>query len=140
MPNGQYPASTEFPRATLAVTAPWGLGHMHLVPIAAEFLEAYPEISLRLVLTDRVVNLVEENIDISIRIGALPDSNMITTRIGSVRIVLCASPSYLAARRSPKTLADLQNHDCITIDDLAAQRTWTFAKATVRLSCRSSQG
>lgn len=122
--SGEY----RIPKGDLAVTAPWGLGHMHLVPIAAEFLDAYPEISLRLVLTDRIVNTVEENIDVSIRIGALPDSNMIATRVGSVRIVLCASPTYLAARGQPKTLADLQNHDCITIDDYAAQRAWKFAK------------
>jgi DNA-binding transcriptional LysR family regulator len=122
--SGEY----RIPKGDLAVTAPWGLGHMHLVPIAAEFLDAYPEISLRLVLTDRIVNTVEENIDVSIRIGALPDSNMIATRVGSVRIVLCASPAYLAARGQPKTLADLHNHDCITIDDYAAQRAWKFAK------------
>jgi DNA-binding transcriptional LysR family regulator len=84
--SGEYRA----PKGDLAVTAPWGLGHMHLVPIATEFLTAYPEIALRLVLTDQIVNTVEENIDISIRIGTLADSSLIATRIGSVRIVLCA--------------------------------------------------
>src|SRR6201995_5496611 len=62
------------PKGDLAVTAPWGLGHMHLLPIAVEFLDAYPEVALRLVLTDRVVDAVAENIDVSIRIGVLPDS------------------------------------------------------------------
>jgi DNA-binding transcriptional LysR family regulator len=122
--SGEY----RIAKGDLAVTAPWGLGHMHLVPIAAEFLEAYPEIALRMVLTDRVVKTAEENIDVSIRIGALPDSKLIATRIGSVRIVLCASPSYLAARGQPKTLDDLVHHDCISIDDLAALRSWKFAK------------
>jgi DNA-binding transcriptional LysR family regulator len=117
------------PKGDLAVTAPWGLGHMHLVPIATEFLSAYPEIALRLVLTDRIVNTVEESIDISIRIGALADSSLIATRIGSVRIVLCASASYLAARGEPKTPDDLVGHDCISIADLAAERTWKFSKA-----------
>jgi DNA-binding transcriptional LysR family regulator len=122
--SGEY----RIPKGDLAVTAPWGLGHMHLVPITVEFLDAYPEIALRLVLTDRVVNTVEENIDISIRIGALPDSSMIATRVGSVRMVLCASPGYLAARGHPKEPGDLHHHDCISIDSAAAQRTWKFAK------------
>jgi DNA-binding transcriptional LysR family regulator len=122
--SGEY----RIPKGDLAVTAPWGLGHMHLLPIAVEFLSAYPDIALRLVLTDRVVNTVEENIDVSIRIGILPDSSMIATRVGSVRVVLCASPGYLAARGRPTEPGDLCNHDCITVDNIAAQRTWKFAK------------
>jgi DNA-binding transcriptional LysR family regulator len=122
--SGEY----RIPKGDLAVTAPWGLGHMHLLPITVEFLSAYPEIALRLVLTDRVVNTVDENIDVSIRIGVLPDSNLIAKRVGSVRITLCASPGYLAARGLPKEPGDLRDHDCITIDDVAAQRTWRFAK------------
>ena len=123
--SGEY----RVPKGDLAVTAPWGLGHMHLLPIAMEFLDAYPDISLRMVLTDRVVNTVEENIDVSIRIGPLPDSSMIATRIGSVRLVLCASPSYLAARGRPTDSDDLANHDCITVDSLAASRSWKFIRA-----------
>ncbi len=101
---------------------------MHLMPIAVEFMEAYPEIALRLVLTDRVVNTVEEAIDVSIRIGSLPDSSMIATRIGSVRFVLCASPGYLAAHGHPKDPGDLRGHDCISIDSMAPQRSWKFVK------------
>jgi DNA-binding transcriptional LysR family regulator len=81
--SGEY----RMPKGDLAVTAPWGLGHMHLLPIAAEFLSAHPEIALRLALTDRVVDAVKENIDVTIRIGVLPDSSMIATRIGSIRVV-----------------------------------------------------
>jgi DNA-binding transcriptional LysR family regulator len=116
------------PKGDLAVTAPWGLGHMHLLPISVEFLNAYPEIGLRLVLTDRVVNTVEENIDVAIRIGLLPDSSMIATRIGSIRLVICGSPTYLAARGTPKELSDLYNHDCIGIDSLLGQAVWKFGK------------
>ncbi len=125
--SGEY----RIPKGDLAVTAPWGLGHMHLLPIAVEFLNAYPEIALRLVLTDRVVNTVEENIDVSIRIGVLPDSSMIATRVGSVRLVLCASPSYLAAlaaRGLPTDPDDLGEHDCITVDSMAAPRSWKFVR------------
>ena len=122
--SGEYRS----PKGELAVTAPWGLGHIHLLPLAVEFLEAYPEISLRLMLTDHIVNMVEENIDIAIRVGVLPDSSMIATRIGSIRIVVCGSPSYLKARSQPKQLRDLSKHDCITIDDHAAPAVWSFVR------------
>ena len=116
------------PSGDLTVTAPWGLGHMYLLPIACEFLVAYPDINLRLMLDDRVLRPVADRIDVSVRIGALPDSSMIATRIGSVRIVACASPAYLASQGRPEEPADLCNHDCITIDDFAAPSSWRFVK------------
>jgi DNA-binding transcriptional LysR family regulator len=122
--TGEY----RIPKGDLAATAPWGLGHMHLLPIAVEFLSAHPEIDLRLVLTDRVVDAAKENIDVAIRIGVLPDSSMIATRIGSIRVVVCASPAYLAARGSPKSLEDLKGHDCITVDELITPTSWKFLK------------
>ena len=122
--SGEY----RIPKGDLAVTSPWGLGHMHLLPIAVEFMNAYPEIALRLVLTDRIVNTVEENIDISVRIGNLADSNLIATRIGSVRFVLCASPGYLAEHGHPTAPAELENHDCISVDSVAPQRSWKFIR------------
>ncbi|RXT35333.1 LysR family transcriptional regulator [Bradyrhizobium betae] len=120
--SGEY----RTPKGDLAVTSPWGLGHMHLLPIALGFMDAFPEIAVRLVMTDRIVDTVEENIDVSVRIGNLPDSNMIATRVGSVRFVLCASPGYVAKRGEPKAPGDLAAHDCIGIDSLAAQRAWKF--------------
>ena len=122
--SGEY----RIPKGDLAITSPWGLGHMHLMPIAVEFMNAYPEIALRLVLTDRIVDTVEENIDISIRIGNLADSNLIATKVGSVRFVLCASPVYLAEHGHPREPAELATHDCISVDSLAPQRSWKFIK------------
>jgi DNA-binding transcriptional LysR family regulator len=122
--SGEY----KIAKGELAVTTPWGLGHAHLLPLAVEFLEAYPEISLRLMLTDRIVNPAEESIDIAIRIGSLRDSNMIATRIGAIRIVVCASPAYLKRRGRPKQLSDLKSHDCITVDDHAAPSAWRFVR------------
>ncbi len=122
--SGEY----RLPQGELAVTTPWGLGHTHLMPLAVDFLEAYPDISLRLLLTDRIANIADENIDIAMRVGPLPDSNMIATRIGSIRIVVCASPSYLKARGQPKQLRDLSKHDCITIDDHATPSAWRFVR------------
>src|ERR1700733_12791665 len=92
--SGEY----RLPKGELTVTAPWGLGHTHVLPLAVKFLESYPEISLRLLMTDRVVNTTEENIDVAIRVAVLPDSNMVATRLGSIRIVVCGSPSYLESR------------------------------------------
>jgi DNA-binding transcriptional LysR family regulator len=122
--SGEY----RIPKGELAVTAPWGLGHTHLLPLAVEFLEAYPDISLRLTLTDRIIDMIDESIDIAIRLGSLPDSSMIATRIGSIRIVVCGSLSYLKARGRPKQLSELSKHDCITIDDHAAPAVWKFVR------------
>jgi len=96
------------------------------LPIAVEFLSAHPEIALRLVLTDRVVDVAKENVDVAIRIGLLPDSSMIATRIAAIRVVVCASPGYLAKRGRPKVLGDLKDHDCITVDELATPASWKF--------------
>ncbi|MFO1055554.1 MAG: LysR family transcriptional regulator [Dongiaceae bacterium] len=133
--SGEYRS----PKGDLAVTAPWGLGHLHLLPVALEFLAAYPEVSLRLVLTDRVVNLVEESIDVSIRIGSLPDSSMVATRVGSIRLVVCASPAYFARRGLPQKPADLQSHDCITLESAGAPAAWKFiqGKRSVVVPIRS---
>lgn len=122
--SGEY----RIPMGELAVTAPSPLGHMHLLPIALEFMKAYPEIHLRLLLSDRVVNMLEEDVDVAIRIGELRDSSMIATRIGSIRNVVCASPAYLAARGRPEWPEDLSKHDCITVDSVASQREWKFAE------------
>jgi len=124
--SGEY----RIPRGQMAVTAPWGLGHTHLLPLTVEFLESYPEISLRLMLTDRVVNTTSENIDIAIRVGVLPYSSMIATRVGSIRTVVCASPGYLNARGRPTQLRDLAKHDCITIDDHTIPAVWKFVRGS----------
>jgi DNA-binding transcriptional LysR family regulator len=120
--SGEYRA----PTGDMTVTSPWGVGHLHLLPLSCEFQKTYPDIGLRLLLTDRVLNPVENSIDVSIRIGPLPDSSLIATRVGSVRVVACASPDYLAARGRPLTPADLVRHDCITIDETGAPRSWAF--------------
>ncbi len=116
------------PTGDLTVTSPWGIGHLHLLPLACEFLNTYPDISLRLLLSDQVLNPLDNNIDVVVRIGSLPDSSMVSTRIASIRVVACASPDYLAVHGTPQSLAELSEHKCITIDDMAAPRVWKFAK------------
>jgi DNA-binding transcriptional LysR family regulator len=122
--SGEY----RFPKGELVVTTPWGLGHTHSLPLAVEFLKEYPDVSLRLVMTDRVVNMTEENIDIAVRVAVLPDSGMVATRIGAIRIVVCGSPSYLKTHGNPRQLDDLGGYDCITIDDHAKPSVWKFVR------------
>jgi DNA-binding transcriptional LysR family regulator len=120
--TGEYSA----PKGHLTVTAPVVFGRLHLLPVALEFLAAYPDIDLQLVLSDRILNLLEDNIDLAVRIGVLPDSSLIATRIGSTRQVVCASPAYLAARGRPKHPDDIGSHACITFESLVSRRAWTF--------------
>jgi DNA-binding transcriptional LysR family regulator len=127
---GEYRA----PKGGLTITAPTVLGHLHLLPIALEFLVAYPDIDLRLLLSDHVVNLLEDRIDLAIRIGILPDSSMISTRIGTIRHVCCASPSYFDVRGVPRKPSDLRNHDCITFDSFGSPRAWRFANGNAEIS------
>ncbi|EAS49171.1 putative transcriptional regulator, LysR family [Aurantimonas manganoxydans SI85-9A1] len=122
--SGEY----RTPSGDLAVTSPWGLGHMHLLPIACAFMAEHTAINLRLMLTDRIMRPMEDHIDAAIRIGPLADSSMIATRLGSVRIVLCASPEYVADRGRPEDPKDLIAHDCITIDDFGAPGSWKFLR------------
>lgn len=114
------------PKGDLAVTASMVLGRRHVVPVAAAFLDLYPEVVLHLRLSDRVVNLQEEHVDVGIRIGALPDSSMMARQIGAVRLVVCASPAYLANRGRPDTPHQLAEHDCISFAGLMHADTWRF--------------
>jgi DNA-binding transcriptional LysR family regulator len=94
---GEYRA----PRGHLTITAPLMFGRLHVEPVVREFLQAYPEIDVRLVLADYVVNLIDDRVDAAVRIGALPDSTMVATRLGEVVWRVCASPAYIAARGAP---------------------------------------
>jgi DNA-binding transcriptional LysR family regulator len=119
---GEYTA----PRGELIITAPVVFGRLHVVPVLTEFLTVYPEVSARLSLGDRIVNLVEDHVDLALRIGALPDSGLITTQVGSLRRVVCASPKYLSNRGTPARVQDLAAHDCVSFASLAPADTWRF--------------
>ena len=120
--TGEYVA----PKGELTVTASVVFGRLHIVPVVAEFLAQYPEIEIKLVLTDRVVHLMDEQVDVAVRIGDLPDSSFIATRVGTVRRVVCASPGYLAAHGVPLAPGDLAAHDCISFEVLESRRAWVF--------------
>jgi DNA-binding transcriptional LysR family regulator len=119
---GEYAA----PRGELIVTAPIVFGRLHVLPVAAEFLRAYPEVDLRLVLGDRTLHLVDDHVDLAVRIGELPDSNLVAMRLGNVRPVTFASPAYLASRGAPAHPRELAKHDCVTFEGLAAADAWRF--------------
>jgi DNA-binding transcriptional LysR family regulator len=127
--RGERAASGEYsaPKGNLIITAPIVFGRLHVLPIAVEFLQAYPDVDLRFVLTDRVVDLVEDHVDLAVRIGELPDSSLVATRIGSIRRVVCGSPGYFAERGTPKSPGELGTHDCITFEGVTSPNTWTFA-------------
>ena len=119
---GEYSA----PRGELVITAPIVFGRLHVLPVALEFLATYPDIDLRVELSDRMANLFEERVDVAVRIGELPDSSLLARGVGTVRRVVCGSPAYLARRGTPRRPDDLRQHDCITFEGLAAPDAWTF--------------
>ncbi|MGJ5203498.1 LysR family transcriptional regulator [Bradyrhizobium sp. HKCCYLR20261] len=121
-------ASGEYrePRGELLVTAPIMFGKLHVAPLVHAFLAAYPPVSVRLILSDHVIDLVDAHVDVAVRIGRMPDSQLISRQVGRVRWILSASPDYLARRGEPATLEALRDHDCIAFEGLQTYRSWTF--------------
>jgi DNA-binding transcriptional LysR family regulator len=128
-------AAGEFsaPRGHLAITAPIVFGRLHLLPVITEFLRAYPEIDIRLSLSDRNAHLIDDQFDLALRIGALSDSSLVAVRLGELRRVVCASPAWLKANGTPKTPADLAGKDAITFGS-----NWMFGRETIALNERLS--
>jgi DNA-binding transcriptional LysR family regulator len=121
--SGEY----QTPRGDLLVTAPIAFGRLHILPVVLEFLRAYPEVNVRLVLADTVVDLIDNHVDVAARLGRLPDSGLVAMRVGEVRWITVASPDYLRHRGEPATPADLADHDCVAFEGLQTSRSWTFA-------------
>jgi DNA-binding transcriptional LysR family regulator len=120
--TGEYRA----PKGVLTMTAPMGFGRLHLQPVALDFLAAFPDINLKLLLVDRVVHLVEENIDLALRISELPDSSLIARPLGNVQMVVSASPAYLEQHGVPREPSDLMRHDCIAWSSVEPLNSWWF--------------
>lgn len=118
---------TSMPQGHLTLTASVTFGRFTLAPIVAGFLNQHPRVTASVLLLDRIVNLVEEGVDVAIRIGPLPDSTLIAKRIGAVRRVLVASPKYLRQRGTPKAPADLKLHSVIAFTGLMPGREWRFS-------------
>ena len=118
------------PRGDLVITAPVVFGRLHVLPVIAEFLAQWPEINVRLVLADRNLHLIDDHIDIALRIGALADSALVSTRVGAVRSVVCGSPAYFAAHGIPKRPEELATLTAVTFDPLSSSQPWIFRDPT----------
>lgn len=118
---GEYRA----PRGGLTITAPLVFGRCQVLPIVTEFLRQYPEIDVRLMLADRTLDLIDDHLDVAVRIGHLNDSALTTQRVGEVRSVVCASPGYLAEAGTPDAPADLATHTCVSFG-AARTDSWEF--------------
>ena len=134
-------AAGEFhvPRGELILTAPILFGRLHILPIVTEFLAAYPQINVRMLLTDRNLHLIEDHVDMAVRIGPLPDSTMIGTRVGLMRTVVCASPKLLAEQGVPKSPEDLAGLPCVNFEFLSPASAWPYMPIRPRLSVTTAE-
>ncbi len=117
------------PSGRVTVTASVLFGRMVLAPHLLGFLARHPDVSTEALFVDRVVNLMEEGLDVAVRIAELPDSSLVAARVGAVRRVLCAAPDYLAARGTPRSPRDLDDHDTIDFANMTPHGEWAFRSA-----------
>ena len=115
------------PKGRMRVTAPVMFGRLHLAPLAMQFLAQHRALQIELLLLDRVVDVLEEGVDVAIRIGALADSSLVATSVGETRRVVCASPAYLREAGAPREPADLAAHRCVNFTGLVPSGEWLFA-------------
>lgn len=115
------------PKGNLSVTAPVLFGKFYVMPCIVDYLQAYPDVDVTAFFLDRVVNLVEEGMDVAVRIGHLPDSGLKALRVGQVRRLLCASPEYLARHGVPQCPSDLTEHTIIAATTLSPSMNWRFS-------------
>jgi DNA-binding transcriptional LysR family regulator len=116
------------PRGELVVTAPIVFGRLHMLPVVVDFLAAFPEVTVRLALIDRRLQLVEDHVDLALRIGPLADSSLVAVKLGAMRRVVVASPDYLARRGVPQGPDDLVDHDCIDAAGGRPTSDWAFER------------
>ena len=136
------------PSGTLTITAPVLFGEKHVMPIITEYLKLHPQVSIQAQFYDRVSNLLEEEIDIAVRIGPLRDSSLYATTVGEVKKVLCASPDYLSKAGTPSTLTELAEHQIVFPTSVESTPIWHFnhkgkktsVKLNPQLSCNQNGG
>lgn len=116
------------PRGRLTITAPVLFGSMYVTPVVTEYLGRYPAVSASCLFLDRIVNLLDEGVDVAVRIGELPDSSMQAIPVGQVRRVICAAPAYLAQHGTPRTPDDLHQHSMISVSREMTQPEWRLSK------------
>jgi DNA-binding transcriptional LysR family regulator len=114
------------PRGEMKVAAPIVFGRLHVLPVVNRVLSEHRALSIRLSLSDRIVNLVDEGVDVAVRIGQLADSRLIAVKLGAVSRVLVASPGYLERRGAPESLGELADHDVVAFEGVDATNEWRF--------------
>jgi DNA-binding transcriptional LysR family regulator len=124
------------PRGQLAITAPVLFGRMFVMPVIVDYLRRFPDMSISAVFLDRVVNLLEEGLDVGIRIGELPDSTMHAVGVGHVRRVVCAAPAYIRAHGVPRAPADLAHHAIVAASPVSASVDWRFGAGRKAVSVK----
>ncbi len=131
MENAERQATGEYqePKGELVISAPTMFGRQHVLPVISEFIARYPQIRIRLLLSDRNADLVSDHVDLAVRIGDLADSSMVATRLGSMRIVACAHPALLAKYGEPQRPRDLAALPIIRIESPMPYRGWRFRAA-----------
>lgn len=122
------------PTGKLRISCPVSFGTQHLVPVIKEVRALYPLLKIDLLLEDRVINMVEEGVDLAIRIGWLQESNLVAKKICDTPVIVFSSPEYLAQKGTPKTTQELQKHDWISLSLLSSPLTWEFEKKGVKQS------
>ena len=129
----------------LKVSVPVSFGIRHLAPLWSEFLDRHPQVTLDVQLADRVIDLVDEGVDLAVRIARLPDSSLVSRRLASTRLVLCAAPSYLKRRGTPQHPSELTQHEVVGYSLMAMGDQWQFtgpegpvsAKVRPRMWCNN---
>ena len=124
-------------QGTVKINVPVTFGNMHLAPLWGAFMERHPKVELDVVLSDRVVDLVDEGFDLAIRIARLPSSTLISRQLSTTRMVLCATPRYLRKHGKPKTPADLVDHKVLAYTYLATKDEWEFEGLEGRVTIKT---
>src|SRR5262245_57372387 len=114
------------PRGLLRVAAPVTFGVLHLAPAFSDYMKRYPAVRLEAAVSDRLVNLIEEGFDVAIRVGELQDSNLISRRLASSHLVVCAAPAYLQRAGHPELPSDLSQHACLVYTEAMPRGGWRF--------------
>lgn len=126
------------PKGVLSVTAPVLFGQKHIAPILTEYLEQNPAVEVRAIFYDRVGNILDEGLDVAIRIGHLKDSSLYATKVGSTQRIVCGSPGYFDKHGVPEHPEDLANHEIILASTVEPSTTWRFESPTGKISVKVS--
>ncbi|MEM7444863.1 MAG: LysR family transcriptional regulator [Pseudomonadota bacterium] len=132
--EGSVTALSDAPRGVLKINIPIAFGEAHIAPILPGFLARYPEIRLLVGQSDRFVDLVEEGIDVAVRVAELKDSSLIARRLAPMRRIVCAAPSYLEKHGRPTKPEELSNHNCLSFIEKTHQMDWRFGSAATQQS------